>query len=140
MGTTRTTLDNTLNAVKDILTAQVPALKKIYIELRDVISEYPACCISVSDFRTEVIATGKELVSMTFDIRTYTSRMEEGEKLCRQLSADIVDILKANATFNNTVYDNGYVTGYTVSITRAGADVPFEGIIGFTCSKRNDKV
>jgi len=138
MGSTRSIVDKICEKLKAIVEG-VSGIKVVYEGSRDVIAKYPAVCISIVRHRTEKIATGKEQITCEVELLVLDVDMENGEKIVRQKTCDIVDALKANSDFNGSVLDNGYTDGYNTDVGRgitAAGEMPYVGVIAFTCYQR----
>lgn len=125
------------------LMQQIADFKIVLEGAQSIISEYPACTVSCDGFLTRGVAIGKVDFEITPEIWVYTQDMDTtGEKTARRLAEKVVDKLREDATFNNTVYDSGWSSsGFETRIGRAmrGNELPFAATITFTCKGRENK-
>ena len=136
--TVRTQIDAVITEIHTILSTDVglsSQIKHFYQGMRNVIPDYPSIVISIASFDSSLRATNIREEDLQIQIYVYVIDMDNGENTVRKLACDIIDVLRANISFNSTVYDNGASPGYTVDIGIAtkGNELPFAAMIEFRC-------
>lgn len=134
----RAQVDAVLTAIYNILSGDAglaSQIKKFYQGMINVIPDYPAIIISIAGFDSSFRATNIREEEIRVQIFVYVQDFDAGEVTVRKLACDVIDVLRANTSFNSTVYDNGASPGYSVDVGVAarGNDTPFAALIQFVC-------
>lgn len=130
---TETVLINVVAAVKTLVES-ITALH-VYNHEPAVIPEYPAACVTVSDFSVTIAANRVEDVAIDFLIWIFYRNLGDAEIDCRNQAAAIVDLIQADHKLGGTVRDSGLNEGgFQVKCGKAvkGNEVLMAATVEFT--------
>jgi hypothetical protein len=76
-----------------------------------VISNYPAACVTVDGFDVKMAAYPSEDVPIKIKIILFFRNQGAAEVDCRNMAADIVDLIQADGYLSGAAFDNGLGSG-----------------------------